>query len=97
MKIDPAVFKIFAENVRADIIQRPAGLALDSAIVQKISARVKVFKDMNTDCLLSTLAMGEHQPHKAGDVVFNEGISAVRFTSLCRAKWWWRKTKMARW
>lgn len=73
MKIDPAVVKIFAENVRAEIIQRPAGLSLDSAIVQKISARVKVFKDMNTDCLLSTLAMGEHQPHKAGDIVFNEG------------------------
>ena len=73
MKIDPAVVKIFAENVRADIIQRPAGINLDSAIVQKISARVKVFKDMNIDCLMSTLAMGEHQPHKAGAVVFNEG------------------------
>lgn len=73
MKIDPAVVKIFAENVRADIIQRPTGINLDSAIVQKISARVKVFKDMNTDCLMSTLAMGEHQPHKAGEVVFNEG------------------------
>lgn len=73
MKVDPAVVKIFAENVRAEIIQRPAGLNLDPAIVQKISSRVKVFKDMNTECLLSTLAMGEHMPHKAGDIVFNQG------------------------
>ena len=73
MKVDPAVVKIFAENVRADIIQRPAGLQLDAAIVQKISKSVRVFKGMRPDCLMSTLAMGEHQPHKAGEVVFNEG------------------------
>ena len=42
MKIDPAVVKIFAENVRADIIQRPAGLHLDAAIVKKIATKVKV-------------------------------------------------------
>jgi CRP-like cAMP-binding protein len=73
MKVDPAVAKIFAENVRAEIIQRPTGLNLDTAIVQKIANKVKVFQGMTHDCLMSTLAMAEHMPHKAGDVVFNEG------------------------
>jgi CRP-like cAMP-binding protein len=82
MKVDPAVVKIFAENVRADIIQRPAGLNLDAAIVQKIAAKVKVFQSMTPDCLMSTLAMAEHMPHKAGDVVFNEGDIGSSFHVL---------------
>lgn len=72
MKVDPAVVKIFAENVRADVIQRPTGLNLDAALVQKIADKVKVFQGMTNDCLMSTLAMAEHLPHKAGAVVFNE-------------------------
>ena len=72
MKIDPAVVKIFAENVRADVIQRPAGINLDASLVQKIADRVKVFQGMTHDCLMSTLAVAEHMPHKAGHVVFNE-------------------------
>ena len=82
MKVDPAVVKIFAENVRAEIIQRPAGLNLDSAIVQKIANKVKVFQGMTHDCLMSTLAMAEHMPHKAGDVVFNEGDIGSSFHVL---------------
>ena len=93
MKIDPAVVKIFAENVRAEIIQRPAGLNLDAAIVQKISAKVKVFKDMNTECLMSTLAMAEHQPHKAGDIVFNEGDIGSSFHILISGEVVVEKTK----
>ncbi len=93
MKIDPAVVKIFAENVRAEIIQRPAGLNLDPAIVQKISAKVKVFKDMNTECLMSTLAMAEHQPHKAGDIVFNEGDIGSSFHILISGEVVVEKTK----
>jgi CRP-like cAMP-binding protein len=73
MPVDPAIVRIFAENVRADVIQRPPGLNLDAAIVQKIANRVKVFRGMTLDCLMSTLAMAEHQPHKAGTIVFNEG------------------------
>ncbi len=72
MKIDPAVVKIFAENVRAEVIQRPAGISLDTSLVQKIADRVKVFQGMTHDCLMSTLAAAEHMPHKAGSVVFNE-------------------------
>lgn len=82
MPVDPAVVRIFAENVRADVIQRPNGLNLDAAIVQKIASRVKVFKGMSMDCLLSTLAMAEHQPHKAGAVVFNEGDIGSSFHIL---------------
>jgi len=82
MKVDPAVVRIFAENVRADIIQRPAGLNLDAAIVQKIAAKVKVFQGMTHDCLMSTLAMAEHMPHKAGAVVFNEGDIGSSFHVL---------------
>ena len=82
MRVDPAVVKIFAENVRADIIQRPAGLNLDAAIVHKIANKVKVFQGMTHDCLMSTLAMAEHMPHKAGDVVFNEGDIGSSFHVL---------------
>ena len=82
MKVDPAVVKIFAENVRADIIVRPAGLNLDTAIVQKIANKVKVFQGMTHDCLMSTLAMAEHIPHKAGEVVFNEGDIGSSFHVL---------------
>jgi CRP/FNR family cyclic AMP-dependent transcriptional regulator len=82
MKVDPAVVKFFAENVRADIIVRPAGLNLDAAIVKKIANKVKVFQGMTTDCLMSTLAMAEHIPHKAGEVVFNEGDIGSSFHVL---------------
>jgi CRP/FNR family cyclic AMP-dependent transcriptional regulator len=82
MRVDPAVVKIFAENVRADVIQRPTGLNLDAAIVQKIANKVKVFQGMTYDCLMSTLAMAEHMPHKAGDVVFNEGDIGSSFHVL---------------
>ena len=82
MKVDPALVKIFAENVRAEIIVRPAGLQLDAAIVQKIANKVKVFQGMSHDCLMSTLAMAEHMPHKAGDVVFNEGDIGSSFHVL---------------
>ena len=82
MKVDPAVAKIFAENVRAEIIQRPTGLNLDTAIVQKIANKVKVFQGMTHDCLMSTLAMAEHMPHKEGDVVFNEGDIGSSFHVL---------------
>ena len=82
MKVDPAVVKIFAENVRADIIQRPVGLNLDAAIVQKIANKFKIFRGMTHDCLMSTLAMAEHMPHKGGDVVFNEGDIGSSFHVL---------------
>ncbi len=82
MRIDPAVVKIFAENVRAEIIHRPAGLNLDASIVQKIANKVKVFQGMTADCLMSTLAMAEHMPHKAGDIVFNEGDIGSSFHVL---------------
>ncbi|MGI9132325.1 MAG: cyclic nucleotide-binding domain-containing protein [Rhodoferax sp.] len=82
MPIDPAVARIHAENVRADIIVRPAALQIDATIVRKIADRVKVFKGMTPDCLSSTLAMAERQPHQAGDVVFNEGDIGTSFHIL---------------
>ena len=82
MKIDPAIVRIFAENVRAEVIVRPAGLNLDDAIVKKIAERVKVFKGMSRDCLMSTLAMAEHLPLKTGEVVFNEGDIGSSFHIL---------------
>jgi CRP-like cAMP-binding protein len=82
MKVDPAVVRIFAENVRADVIVRPAGLNLHASIVQKIASKVKVFQSMTPDCLMSTLAMAEHVPIKAGEVVFNEGDIGSAFHVL---------------
>lgn len=82
MKIDPAVVKLHAENVRADVIQRPTGVQLNPTLVHKIAERVKVFQGMTHDCLLSTLAMAEHIPHKAGGIVFNEGDIGSSFHVL---------------
>ena len=93
MKVDPAVIKIFAENVRAEIIVRPTGLNLDAAIVQKIANKVKVFQGMTQDCLISTLAMAEHMPHKAGDVVFNEGDIGSSFHVLIAGEMVVEKTR----
>jgi len=82
MKIDPAVAKIFAENVRAEVIVRPAASNLDPALVQKIAGKVKVFQDMSSDCLSRTLALAERMPFAAGDVVFNEGDIGSAFHVL---------------
>ena len=82
MRVDPNIVKIFAENVRADIIHRPAGLNLDPGTVQKIAQNVQVFKGMTHDCLISTLAMAERIPVKAGEVVFSEGDIGTAFYVL---------------
>lgn len=72
MKVDPAIVQIFAENVRAEIIVRPAAVKLDAAIVEKIKQKVPIFSGMTPDCLMRTLAVAEYFPVKAGEVVFNE-------------------------
>ncbi|MDE2418387.1 MAG: cyclic nucleotide-binding domain-containing protein [Burkholderiales bacterium] len=82
MKVDPAVARIFAENVRAEVIVRPAASNLDPAIVQKIAGKVKVFQGMTADCLSRTLALAERLPLAAGDVVFREGDIGSAFHVL---------------
>lgn len=82
MKVDPTIARIFAENVRADIIQRPVGVNLDPAIVQKIARNVQVFRGMTHDCLISTLAIAERSPFKAGEAVFCEGDVGTSFHVL---------------
>ena len=73
MKVDPAIAQIFAENVRAEVIQRPAGIKLDAAIVQKISQKVPVFNGMSHDCLMSTLGVGDSFAVRSGEALFKEG------------------------
>jgi CRP/FNR family cyclic AMP-dependent transcriptional regulator len=82
MKIDPAVAKIFAENVRAEVIVRPPVSQLDPAIVQKIASRVKVFQGMSGDCLSRTLALAERMHYAANEVIFNEGDIGSAFYVL---------------
>jgi len=72
MKVDPAIVQIFAENVRAEVLVRPAAIKLDPAIIQKIKEKVPIFSGMTPDCLMRTLAVAEYFPIKAGEVVFNE-------------------------
>lgn len=72
MKIDPAIVQIFAENVRAEVIVRPAPVKLDAAIVEKIKQKVPIFNGMTPDCLMRTLSVAEYLPLKAGEIVFNE-------------------------
>ena len=73
MKVDPAIVQIFAENVRAEVIVRPAPVRLDAAIIEKIKLRVPIFKGMTPDCLMRTLSVAEYLPVKAAEIVFNEG------------------------
>ena len=73
MSIDPAVARMYAENVRAKVIPKAHPTKLAPALVQKIRETVPVFKGMPLDCLNSTLLLGEHVTFKAGEVVFNEG------------------------
>ncbi len=82
MKVDPEVVKIFAENVRAEVIVRPPVSQLDPAIVQKIASRVKVFQGMSGDCLSRTLAQAERMHFAAGEVIFNEGDIGSAFYVL---------------
>ncbi|MBT9507612.1 cyclic nucleotide-binding domain-containing protein [Rhodoferax sp.] len=72
MKVDPAIVQIHAENVRAEVIDRTPTLKLDPAILQKIKQKVPIFSGMTPECLMSTLAVAEYFPVKAGEVVFNE-------------------------
>ena len=72
MKIDPTIVQIFAENVRAEVIVRPAPVKLDPGIIEKIKQKVPIFNGMTPDCLMRTLSVAEYLPVKAGDVVFNE-------------------------
>ena len=82
MKVDPAVVRIFAENVRAEVIVRPAVSSLDPAIVQKIAGKVKVFQGMNADCLSRTLGMADRISFDANEVVFKEGDIGSAFHVL---------------
>ncbi len=72
MKVDPAIARIFAENVRAEVIVRPAGIKLDPAIIEKIKQKVPIFNGMGHDCLMRTLAIAEHVSVKSGETVFRE-------------------------
>jgi CRP-like cAMP-binding protein len=82
MKIDPAVAKIFAENVRAEVIVRPQVSQLDPGIVQKIASKVKVFQGMSGDVLSRTLALAERMQFAADEVIFNEGDIGSAFYVL---------------
>jgi len=46
MSIDPAIARMYAENVRAKVIPKAHPTKLAPALVQKIRERVPVFKGM---------------------------------------------------
>jgi CRP/FNR family transcriptional regulator, cyclic AMP receptor protein len=73
MGIDPAIIQNVVQNVRAEVIPRAPSIKLDPAIIQKIATRVPIFSGMSQPCLMSTLAMAEHIPVKAGEAVFRDG------------------------
>ena len=73
MGIDPAIIQNVVQNVRAEVLPRLPSIKLDPAIIQKIAQRVPIFSGMSQPCLLSTLAVAEHFPVKAGEPVFREG------------------------
>lgn len=77
---------MFAENVRAEVIVRPAGIKLDPALIQKIKEKVPIFSGMTPDCLMRTLSVAEYFPVKAGEVVFNERDIGDSFFVLIAGK-----------
>lgn len=72
MKVDPALVQMAAENVRAEVIARPAPVRLEAKLVQKIKQQVPIFSGMSDDCLMHTLAVAEYLPVPAGTAVFRE-------------------------
>lgn len=82
MKIDPAIVKIHAENVRAEVLPRATPSRLDPAVVQKIAEKVKVFQGMPPDQLGATLALSERVSFAAGEMVFKEGDIGSAFHIL---------------
>lgn len=78
MRVDPLIAKMFAENVRAEVlVPQPVSpqtvVKLDLAMVQKIKKMVPMFSGMTPECLTQTLAMAEYCPVKSGEVMFREG------------------------
>lgn len=82
MRVDPAIARLHAENVGAEILGLPPAPLLSASIIEKIAVGVKVFNGMSHDCLLATLTIGEHQSFKAGEVIFNEGDIGTCFHIL---------------
>lgn len=80
-KIDPAIANLFSENLGArkyyaePVQPKPPTptIRLDPLLVKKIAERVAIFSHMPHDALLATLALGEVQPYRAGDLLFREG------------------------
>jgi len=79
-RIDPEIAHLFSENVGArkyyaePIPPKPVTptIRLDPHIVKKIADRVAIFANIPNEGLLATLALGEVQPFKAGEVLFRE-------------------------
>lgn len=82
MRVDPAIIQILAENVRAEVITRPAAIKLDPAVLAKIKEKVPIFRGMVPDCLARTMAIAENHSVKAGQTVFNEGDMGDSFFIL---------------
>ena len=73
MKIDPAIIQFHAENVRAQVIVRPAEKKLGAATVLKIQEKVPLFRGMPMALLVRTLAICEQVTIEPGKNVFREG------------------------
>lgn len=73
MKVDPTIAQMFAQNVRAEVLERAPTSRLDAAMIEKIKLKVPIFNGMTADCLVHTLAMANYCPVKHGEIVFGEG------------------------
>jgi CRP/FNR family cyclic AMP-dependent transcriptional regulator len=84
MSIDPAIVQNIAERVRAEVlpVRGTPALKLDPAIIQKIAQKVPIFAGMSQDCLVATLATGEHFTIQPGEAVFREGDLGSSFYVL---------------
>jgi len=82
MRVDPTIAKIFAENVRAEVIVPSPVVKLDLAMIQKIKKMVPMFSGMSPECLTHTLAMAEYFPVKSGELILREGDIVDSFSVL---------------
>jgi CRP-like cAMP-binding protein len=73
MKVDPVIGSYMADSIGAEVLAYPKGFHLDPAIVQKLLDKVPIFRGLPIAGLLHTLALAEHYPIHAGDVVFHQG------------------------
>lgn len=82
MVINPVIVKNVVQNVRAEVISRPSVQRFDPALIERVAAKVPLFRNLSLAQVKFIMGMGETCRFMAGECVFNEGDPGVSFYVL---------------